>query len=97
MNVNGLPDWANTSCVSINDVIEVSLYANILVNMFCSDILTKERFCKRQGDVVAAILSNYMVDIDWLMSGEFSHILFVEFFQMISSFVYVYGGSSSLC
>ncbi|CAN8299931.1 unnamed protein product [Cochlearia groenlandica] len=43
LNVDGLPDWANTSCVSINDVIE--------------------------GDVVAAILSNYMVDIDWLMSA----------------------------
>ncbi|VVB14553.1 unnamed protein product [Arabis nemorensis] len=43
LNVNGLPDWANTSCVSITDVIE--------------------------GDVVAAILSNYMVDIDWLMSA----------------------------
>ncbi|EOA23023.1 hypothetical protein CARUB_v10003786mg [Capsella rubella] len=43
LSVNGLPDWANTSCVSINDVIE--------------------------GDVVAAILSNYMVDIDWLMSA----------------------------
>ncbi|XP_010492343.1 PREDICTED: tyrosyl-DNA phosphodiesterase 1 isoform X2 [Camelina sativa] len=43
LSVNGLPDWANTSCVSINDVIE--------------------------GDVVAAILSNYMVDVDWLMSA----------------------------
>ncbi|KAL0709534.1 hypothetical protein Bca4012_016512 [Brassica carinata] len=43
LSVNGLPDWANTSCVSINDVIE--------------------------GDVVAAILSNYMVDVDWLLSA----------------------------
>ncbi|KFK25754.1 hypothetical protein AALP_AA8G155100 [Arabis alpina] len=43
LNVNGLPNWANTSCVSINDVIE--------------------------GDVVTVILSNYMVDIDWLMSA----------------------------
>nr|AAL36361.1 unknown protein [Arabidopsis thaliana] len=43
LSVDALPDWANTSCVSINDVIE--------------------------GDVVAAILSNYMVDIDWLMSA----------------------------
>lgn len=25
----------------------------------------------KQGDVVAAILSNYMVDVDWLVSGEF--------------------------
>lgn len=25
----------------------------------------------RQGDVQVAILSNYMVDIDWLTSGEF--------------------------
>ncbi|KAH7569520.1 hypothetical protein ACOSP7_012962 [Xanthoceras sorbifolium] len=39
--VQGLPGWANTSCVSIGDVI--------------------------QGDVLVAILSNYMVDIDWLM------------------------------
>lgn len=43
LSVNGLPDWANTSCVSINDVVE--------------------------GDVVAAILSNYMVDVDWLVSA----------------------------
>ncbi|KAL1205929.1 Tyrosyl-DNA phosphodiesterase 1 [Cardamine amara subsp. amara] len=43
LNVNGLPDWANTSCVSINDVIE--------------------------GEIVTAILSNYMVDLDWLMSA----------------------------
>ncbi|KAL0784651.1 hypothetical protein Bca101_000896 [Brassica carinata] len=43
LRVDGLPDWANTSCVSINDVVE--------------------------GDVVAAILSNYMVDLDWLLSA----------------------------
>ncbi|CAN6811184.1 unnamed protein product [Brassica oleracea] len=43
LSVDGLPDWANTSCVSINDVVE--------------------------GDVVAAILSNYMVDLDWLLSA----------------------------
>lgn len=24
-----------------------------------------------QGDIVVAILSNYMVDIDWLMHGKF--------------------------
>ncbi|TXG47099.1 hypothetical protein EZV62_026393 [Acer yangbiense] len=41
LRVQGLPSWANTSCVSIGDVI--------------------------QGDVLVAILSNYMVDIDWLM------------------------------
>lgn len=41
LNVQGLPQWANTSCVSIGDVI--------------------------QGDIVVAILSNYMVDIDWLI------------------------------
>ncbi|KAJ8761732.1 hypothetical protein K2173_004541 [Erythroxylum novogranatense] len=43
MKVKGLPTWANTSCVSIMDVI--------------------------QGDILVAILSNYMVDIDWLMSA----------------------------
>ncbi|CAH8361147.1 unnamed protein product [Eruca vesicaria subsp. sativa] len=43
LSVDGLPDWANTSCVNINDVVE--------------------------GDVVAAILSNYMVDVDWLVSA----------------------------
>ncbi|XP_009131446.1 tyrosyl-DNA phosphodiesterase 1 isoform X1 [Brassica rapa] len=43
LSVDGLPDWANTSCVSINDVVE--------------------------GDVVAAVLSNYMVDLDWLLSA----------------------------
>ncbi|KAJ8442278.1 hypothetical protein Cgig2_011201 [Carnegiea gigantea] len=39
----GLPEWANTSCVSIDDVIK--------------------------GDVLVAILSNYMVDMDWLSSA----------------------------
>ncbi|CAM9000709.1 unnamed protein product [Rhodiola kirilowii] len=43
MKVQGLPAWANTSAVSIGDVIE--------------------------GDVQVAILSNYMVDIDWLTSA----------------------------
>ncbi|KAK7308146.1 hypothetical protein VNO77_41743 [Canavalia gladiata] len=41
LRVQGLPPWANTSCVSIGDVI--------------------------QGDILIAILSNYMVDIDWLV------------------------------
>ncbi|KAL2655301.1 hypothetical protein AAZV13_04G059400 [Glycine max] len=41
LHVQGLPPWANTSCVSIGDVI--------------------------QGDIKVAILSNYMVDIDWLV------------------------------
>ncbi|KAM1123835.1 hypothetical protein ACFX19_005268 [Malus domestica] len=41
LNVQGLPPWANTSCVSIRDLI--------------------------QGDILVAILSNYMVDIDWLI------------------------------
>ncbi|KAI4295847.1 hypothetical protein L6164_035847 [Bauhinia variegata] len=41
LHVQGLPPWANTSCVSIEDVI--------------------------QGDIILAILSNYMVDIDWLI------------------------------
>ncbi|KAJ4838737.1 tyrosyl-DNA phosphodiesterase 1 [Turnera subulata] len=43
LRVKELPPWANTSCVSITDVI--------------------------QGDILVAILSNYMVDIDWLMSA----------------------------
>ncbi|XP_021836412.2 tyrosyl-DNA phosphodiesterase 1 [Spinacia oleracea] len=43
MKVQGLPEWANTSCVSIDNVIE--------------------------GDVLVAVLSNYMVDIDWLLSA----------------------------
>ncbi|KAM7255296.1 hypothetical protein ACFE04_020537 [Oxalis oulophora] len=41
MRVQGLPAWANTSCVSITDVI--------------------------QGDIALAVLSNYMVDMDWLL------------------------------
>ncbi|XP_059623908.1 tyrosyl-DNA phosphodiesterase 1 [Cornus florida] len=43
LRVQGLPAWANTSSVSIGDVI--------------------------QGDVLIAVLSNYMVDIDWLNSA----------------------------
>lgn len=34
-----------------------------------------------------------MVDIDWLMSGVFFCTLFVEFVEMISSFVYIHGGT----
>ncbi|AES78905.2 putative phosphodiesterase I [Medicago truncatula] len=41
LRVQGLPPWANTSCVSISDVI--------------------------QGDILVAVLSNYMVDVDWLV------------------------------
>ncbi|EXB31386.1 Tyrosyl-DNA phosphodiesterase 1 [Morus notabilis] len=44
LRVQGLPQWANTSCVSIEDVI--------------------------QGDILFAVLSNYMVDIDWLLSAS---------------------------
>lgn len=43
MKVKGLPAWANTSSVSIDDVI--------------------------QGNMLLAVLSNYMVDMDWLLSG----------------------------
>ncbi|XP_068668443.1 tyrosyl-DNA phosphodiesterase 1 [Aristolochia californica] len=43
LQVQGIPTWANTSSVSIGDVI--------------------------QGNVLMAVLSNYMVDIDWLMSA----------------------------
>ncbi|XP_074270032.1 tyrosyl-DNA phosphodiesterase 1 [Silene latifolia] len=43
MKVRGLPEWANTSCVSIDDIVK--------------------------GDVLVAILSNYMVDLDWLLSA----------------------------
>ena len=35
LRVDGLPDWANTSCVSINDVVEVNLDSSLVV--FCSD------------------------------------------------------------
>ncbi|KAK2632308.1 hypothetical protein EUGRSUZ_L01729, partial [Eucalyptus grandis] len=44
LRVQGLPAWANTSCVSIEDVVK--------------------------GDIIVAILSNYMVDIDWLIPGQ---------------------------
>ncbi|CAN1319058.1 Tyrosyl-DNA phosphodiesterase 1, partial [Linum perenne] len=43
LKVKELPQWANTSAVTITDVI--------------------------QGDIQVAILSNYMVDMDWLMSA----------------------------
>ncbi|KAJ9566540.1 hypothetical protein OSB04_002506 [Centaurea solstitialis] len=43
MRVKGLQPWANTSSVSVADVI--------------------------QGNVLVAVLSNYMVDIDWLISA----------------------------
>ncbi|PSR98436.1 Tyrosyl-DNA phosphodiesterase [Actinidia chinensis var. chinensis] len=43
MRVQGLPAWANTSSVSLGDVI--------------------------QGNVLMAVLSNYMVDMDWLISA----------------------------
>ncbi|XP_047938783.1 tyrosyl-DNA phosphodiesterase 1 isoform X1 [Salvia hispanica] len=42
LQVQQLPEWANTNAVSINDVIK--------------------------GNVLMAVLSNYMVDIDWLLS-----------------------------
>jgi tyrosyl-DNA phosphodiesterase-1 len=46
LSVDALPDWANTSCVSINDVIEVSLMLSILFHLFCSDIIAKDCICK---------------------------------------------------
>ncbi|WOL15127.1 hypothetical protein Cni_G23908 [Canna indica] len=57
MQVQGLPAWANTSSVTITDVI--------------------------QGNVLVAILSNYMVDMDWLMSAcpnlrKIPHVLVVH-------------------
>ncbi|CAO2842603.1 unnamed protein product [Amaranthus hypochondriacus] len=57
MKVRGLPEWTNTSCVSIDDVIE--------------------------GDVLVAVLSNYMVDVDWLLSAcpllrKVPHVLVVH-------------------
>ncbi|KAJ6367541.1 hypothetical protein OIU78_000160 [Salix suchowensis] len=51
LRVKELPAWANTSCVSINDVIK--------------------------GDILAAILSNYMVDMDW-----FTHVRQLQKFLM---------------
>ncbi|KAL6207085.1 hypothetical protein ACLB2K_024330 [Fragaria x ananassa] len=57
LNVQGLPRWANTSCVSIKDVI--------------------------QGDILFAVLSNYMVDLDWLIPAcptvaKIPHVLVVH-------------------
>lgn len=57
LRVQGLPPWANTNSVSINDVV--------------------------QGQVLAAVLSNYMVDIDWLLSAcpllkKVPHVLVVH-------------------
>ncbi|KAF6171132.1 hypothetical protein GIB67_012206, partial [Kingdonia uniflora] len=57
LRVQGLPPWANSSAVSIEDVI--------------------------QGNVTVAILSNYMVDMDWLISAcptlrKIPHVLVVH-------------------
>lgn len=57
LQVKGLPSWANTSSVSIEDVIE--------------------------GNVLVAVLSNYMVDMDWLLSAcpslrKISHVLVIH-------------------
>ncbi|OAY67291.1 Tyrosyl-DNA phosphodiesterase 1 [Ananas comosus] len=57
MRVQGLPAWANSSSVTIQDVI--------------------------QGNVLVAVLSNYMVDIDWLLSAcpdlkKIPHVLVVH-------------------
>ncbi|WCJ20295.1 Tyrosyl-DNA phosphodiesterase 1 [Euphorbia peplus] len=57
MKVQGLPAWANTSCVSISDVVK--------------------------GDILFAVLSNYMVDMDWLMSAcptlkQVPHVLVIH-------------------
>ncbi|XP_041023489.1 tyrosyl-DNA phosphodiesterase 1 isoform X5 [Juglans microcarpa x Juglans regia] len=57
LQVKELPAWANTSCVSLSDVI--------------------------QGDILIAILSNYMVDINWLLPAcpalaKIPHVLVVH-------------------
>ncbi|KAK9151884.1 hypothetical protein Syun_010193 [Stephania yunnanensis] len=57
MRVKGLPAWANSSSVTISDVI--------------------------QGDILFAVLSNYMVDVDWLISacpllGRIPHVLLIH-------------------
>lgn len=57
LNVQGLPQLANTSCVSIRDVI--------------------------QGDILFAVLSNYMVDLDWLIPAcptvsKIPHVLVIH-------------------
>ncbi|GAB2298826.1 hypothetical protein Dimus_032903 [Dionaea muscipula] len=57
MRVQGLPPWANTSSVSIGDVIK--------------------------GNVLFAVLSNYMVDLDWLLPAcptlkKVPHVLVVH-------------------
>ncbi|XP_039796383.1 tyrosyl-DNA phosphodiesterase 1-like isoform X2 [Panicum virgatum] len=43
MHVQGLPSWANSSSVTVQDVI--------------------------QGEVLLAVLSDYMVDVDWLLTA----------------------------
>ncbi|PAN14246.1 hypothetical protein PAHAL_2G394200 [Panicum hallii] len=43
MRVQGLPSWANSSSVTVQDVI--------------------------QGEVLLAVLSDYMVDVDWLLTA----------------------------
>ncbi|KMZ72271.1 putative Tyrosyl-DNA phosphodiesterase [Zostera marina] len=57
MRVQSLPPWANTSSVSIGDVI--------------------------QGNIQVAILSTYMVDLDWLLSAcpalkNIPHVLLIH-------------------
>ncbi|CAJ1925113.1 unnamed protein product [Sphenostylis stenocarpa] len=52
LRVQGLPPWANISCVSIGDVI--------------------------QGDILVAILSNYMVDIDWLIPESITLHIYIS-------------------
>ncbi|XP_031500494.1 tyrosyl-DNA phosphodiesterase 1 [Nymphaea colorata] len=57
LRVQGLPTWANTSTVALDDIIK--------------------------GEVLVAILSNYMVDIDWLFSAcpllrKIPHVLLIH-------------------
>ncbi|KAF3779977.1 Tyrosyl-DNA phosphodiesterase 1 [Nymphaea thermarum] len=57
LRVQGLPTWANSSSVALDDIIK--------------------------GEVLVAILSNYMVDIDWLFSAcpllrKIPHVLLIH-------------------
>ncbi|KAH7436531.1 hypothetical protein KP509_05G024500 [Ceratopteris richardii] len=64
LKVKGLPRWANTGCLDIQDVIE--------------------------GNIFFALLSNYMVDIEWLLSA-------CPLLEQIPQVVIVHGeGGSSL-
>ncbi|KAJ1408107.1 Tyrosyl-DNA phosphodiesterase I [Sesbania bispinosa] len=84
LRVQGLPSWANTSCVSINDVIQEIIGLSCVISLLLmqgkaayniqthngSGPSLNPQWGSFRGDILIAILSNYMVDIDWLVPGE---------------------------